>query len=307
MATNILEQQAYQIPIEVSLKPIPKSGSFDLWDKIQPGSYDHVAQLARERDFRQLDTFRSKRGLWYVFERLDHEIPNFPEGYAITHSMLGVYEGDSSKTHAVLRLSSEPFPAEQFVQGLNAISRHYIERPFVFGFPSRLMTDSLTPAAVAIVGVVAGGLSGDAYNDVANVAYYNTGKALLAGIFSGLVLPVVGHMLLYPLSEWRARRKISSLEEYFVGNAVSNVLYQEQAHIKEVTVQRELYTALQQQGYDLTPEQFLTQVYQEIPRRLINERIQEIETQHPLEQRVETSFNRIFGITRFLLENSQHA
>ena len=100
-------------------------------------------------------------------------------------------------------------------------------------------------------------------------------------------------------------RKISSLDEYICGNNVRTLLHQEYFHANEVAIQRALYAALLQEKYNLTPEQFLTHVYNALPH--LGERTEAVElkqtpSQLSLEERL--GFNQMLVSAGILLEKS---
>lgn len=242
-------------------------------------------------EFRPVAEIPAKKGTWLVQERLDYGVPNFPEGETVTHSMLAQYEpsdksGDSDRP-GLLRMSEEPFSQEDFYNDLAAVTQHYVERPLIIGFPSRIMTRRATHIVAAMLGVAIGFGSGFG-------AAAATGTPLLSAGLWGTIGETLGVFsfpavtgTLNSAAEWRARRRISALDQYFAGDKIPFVLGQERTHANHATVQRELYGVLKQKSPTLTPEAFLQHAYRQMPNALLAERIKEVEQQQIRQQQPE--------------------
>jgi len=100
-----------------------------------------------------------------------------------------------------------------------------------------------------------------------------------AGIISVIAAPLssVVTMSLWGLSERRARGKIPHKDEYIVGAHAVSVLGGQRRHITTTSIQRELYSALQESGSNVTPDQFLADIYAQMPSVLVNRRKEEME------------------------------
>lgn len=137
--------------IEALQYRLPKTGYLDQHDnrgnllKEDWGFYFYDRLVFIEQmGFRQGESLSAKKGTWEIWERPFFAIPNFPEGETVIHSSLGEYRrwGNEGPSHngAILRMSYEPVPKEEFIQDLASFTKYYIERPWVWGFLSRLMT-----------------------------------------------------------------------------------------------------------------------------------------------------------------------
>lgn len=74
-----------------------------------------------------------------------------------------------------------------------------------------------------------------------------------------------------------ARKQISHLDQYVAGEGIKWTLEGEHYHNVKVIIQKELYQALQQEGANLTPDQFLNKIYGQIPAGLLQQRHAEVE------------------------------
>ena len=260
------ETEAYKPPRPSSLKHSYRLRA-DLTGKDNSGDLSSLADLASDLGFNRVPGFGTKKGSWELFDRPFHEVPNFPEGETAINSSLALYKRDDVVTQAVLRTSTEAYTDAELVDDLDAITKHYIERPRLFGFPSKEGTTIRNTFSTLVIGTV--------ITDA--IGYQLTGQVINLGAFVGELSAPAIHGAGWLLGEMKAKRSISDLDQYTVGSNVENALQGEQAHVLQVAVQRELYQALRQDGAELTPDQFLEKIYGQMPTTLLQRRREEIE------------------------------
>ncbi len=224
-----------------------------------------IRDISLLKDFQGIKTHHTKKGVWDIYSRPEYGVSNFPEGETSIHSMLALYERKGETQHAILRSSTSPIDEQQFMQDLDAFTRHYTERPFIFGFPSKLTTFYNQIQAFAYMAVGAGiGLG--------TVSLTNpSGLYTPLGVLIGMVAVPAVFMTANVLSEKRAKNKISAPGQYFTGDTAKRVLSLEKEHSNVTAIQRELYRALQEENQELTPERFLTHGYERMHDDLIQE------------------------------------
>lgn len=240
-------------------------------DVTRPHNLNDLPEVARELGFFRIADFPTKRSQWQVFDRPEHDVPNFPDGTTRISSTLAVYDTAGELTHAILRTSRQPYPVEEFTKDLAAFTKHYIERPRLLGFPSQELTRMRTVSIALAVGVVS----------MSAVDYYAIHSLQGSIVNAGSILGEIGGPAIYgtlwALSERRARRSISHPEQCVAGNSAKWTLEGERSHNVAVVIQKELYQVLQQEGANLTPDQFLKKIYGQIPAALIERRHAEAE------------------------------
>ncbi|MCL5784467.1 MAG: hypothetical protein M1142_03895 [Patescibacteria group bacterium] len=268
MQTTI-ENQAYRPPEQYNTL----ANSWIKKDLLTLGSFNNLPQIAEELGFSKTTDIPTKKSRWQIFNRPDYDVPNFPDGSTRINSTLAVYGIDEGLIHAILRTSPESYPTEEFEKDLAAFTKHYIERPRLLGFPSKELTTMRNVLTSVFVGTAT----------LSVVDYYTINSMHAAGIIPniGSILGEIGgpsiYGTLWALSERHARRQISHPEQYVAGDTVRSTLQNERSHNIRVDSQRELYQALQQEGADLSPDQFLETIYDRIPDPLIDQRYKEIE------------------------------
>lgn len=278
-------------PVEQAAYHVPKPGhdsnyyylsnSYSFRRDVTNGGYDnnpylykHLPILAQEIGLRSDNDVPTRHGTWHIYEGLDLAIPNFPDGDTRVNEALALYERDGNLTNAILRVQPgndrEPFTAEDLAEDLEAFTKYFIERPRYFGFPSGILTQAKTHALIYstfIPGAVIGFFAfPEGSRESASIVGMVAGP-LSSGVTAGL----------WGLAERRARGKIPHKDEYMSGNHVAVVLVQQKEHIVQTSIQRELYSALQQRGTTLTPDQFLNDIYAQMPSVLVSKRKEEIE------------------------------
>lgn len=286
---STVEKEAYKPPSE-NYDSLARSRH--LRDDItEPGNFDDLPQIAEELGFQRVtpSLLTRKPRHWQVWVRPNHDVPNFPDGATRVSSTLAIYDNTrmaiinripviSDKpvelrfTHAILRTSREPYSPDECARDLDAFTRHYIKRPRILGFPSQ----ELTKLRYAFVALGAGMVLGV-------VADYHTVQSVPPGSANNFGAPIGGMagLALYvaaaALGERHASRQISDLKQYIAGDGAREVLLGERHHVVRVAIQRELYQVLQQEGVNLTPDQFLHKIYEQIPPALVNKRHAEVE------------------------------
>jgi len=228
----------------------------------------------------------SRKGTWYIFDRFDHQIPNFPEGGTTIDAMLGIYDKGEREVNVVLRVSSHAFFIEQFREDLDTFSRYYIDRPSDLRLPSRFIS-----SRSGVISFAAGGAAIGAAM-FASIASREGGYPALAailGLMPGAILGLIPEVVLYQLSEGYAKRKIYNLDQYMAGQHVPDYLRQEQSHINNVLIQREVYSTLQAEGIDMTPDDFLGKIYTYMPAPLVQARVREMAQVRQSNQQTEQS------------------
>lgn len=238
----------------------------------EPGHFYDLSQVAQELGFLRVNDFPTKRAVWQVYDRPNHDVPNFPEGATRISSTLAVYDTDSELTHAILRTSREPYPVDEFNRDLAAFTKHYAERPRLLGFPSQELAGKWRNLFIALTAGTIG---------MGAIDYYTIQSIPGSVINIGAILGEIGgpsaYAALWGLSERHARRSISDLEQYTAGDSAQSTLQGERYHNVTVDIQRELYQTLLQEGADLSPDQFLEKIYGQIPQALVTKRHAEIE------------------------------
>lgn len=270
-----VDSEAYKLPTQHDSLNGSYRLRFDLQE--QQGFFSDLPQAAQELGFVRMADFSTKETVWQIYDRPDHPVPNFPDGETTISSTLALYAPEQGYSRALLRASTKSYyPWDEWMEDLDAFTRHFVERPRLLGFPSKAMTDILIYPAAALGGVILGGAA--AYLTTSpelwtNATYGTTPGAAIAVIISGF---------LHNISERYARKQISDLTQYFGGDNARNVLYGEKRHRITVEVQKELYAALQKEGVSLEPDQFLENIYGQLPSSLVLKRHAEIEqAKHP--------------------------
>lgn len=262
-----IEGEAYKPPADYSTL----ARSWGLRDSItEAGRFDDLPQTALEMGFRRTEDFPTKRAVWQVYDRPKHEVRNFPDTGTVINSTLAVRENEGELTHAILRTSLEPYTSGEFARDLEAFTKYYVERPRLLGFPSEVLTKGETHVVIFLGGIPVGGAIG----------YLISGGDFTAAILGALIgetIPASITASLWGLSERHARRQLSALDQYTSGDGARNTLYDERHHEIEVAVQRELYSAIQQEGVNLAPDEFLNKIYGQTPQVLVQKRHAEIE------------------------------
>lgn len=239
-----------------------------------PRRYENLPILAQEIGLRSDKDVSTRHGVWHIYEGSDLAIPNFPTGDTRVNEALALYERDGNLTNAILRLqlgrTQEPFTVENLADDLEAFTKYYIERPHLRGFPSEVLTQGKTHMAIFLGGIPVGGAIG----------YLVSGGDFTAASFGALIgetVPASITASLWGLAEKRARGKIPHKDEYISGDSAAGVLAGQKEHIVQTSIQRELYSALQQRGTTLTPDQFMSDIYAQMPSVLVSKRREEIE------------------------------
>lgn len=258
-----VEGEAWKAPEGYS--SLAHSWRFD--DVIRPAHFNDLPQLARELGFAKVTKLPTKRSGWQVFARPEYDVPNFPEGATRVSSSLGIYGTGEELTRAILRTSPEPHPVREFEKDLASLTKHYIERPRLLGFPSVELTRIGHVFTALAVGVIGGDAAG----------YYMGGDIVNLGAVLGEMGGPAVYGVAWGLAERHARRSISHREQYTAGESVKWTLEGERYHNVKVAIQKELYQALQQEGASLSPDQFLDKIYGQIPEALIERRHAEVE------------------------------
>jgi hypothetical protein len=214
---------------------------------------------------------KGRKGNWIVLSRPNHITPEFPEGETEHSYSLGIYEREEKMSAAVLRVTDDPLDPETFAQDLENITKFYAERPKIFGYPSKLSSAS-TAVFTHMFGAM--GLTG--------LVTHMLG-APLEGVMASLIpSQIVGATLGVQnmlFSEKFAKKGVGNLDQLYTGFNVEHLLDCEHSHALRVSVQRELYRLLQEDGREVSPEDFLQNVYPQIPSLLLTERRKELELQ----------------------------
>lgn len=279
MATPV-EQAAYHIP-EPDHYSNYLSSSYSFRRDVTKGGYgnnprryENLPILAKEIGLRSDKDVPTRHGTWHIYEGIDLAIPNFPDGDTRVNEALALYERGGNLTNAILRLQPghdrEPFTVEDLADDLEAFTKYYIERPRFFGFPSEILTQAKTHLLIYLTFIPGVAIGLFAFPEGIRESTSYVGMA--AGPLSSAVT-----VSLWYLAERRARGKILHKDEYMSGDNAAGVLAQQKEHIVQTSIQRELYTALQQRGTTLRPDQFLNDIYAQMPCVLVNKRKEEIE------------------------------
>lgn len=259
-----VDSETYKIPERYGTL----ADSYRLKELTEPGRFNDLPQLALGLNFQKVvDYFPTRRSGWQVFDRQNHDVPNFPDGATRVNSVLAVYGKEGNSTHAVLRTSKEPHSLVESLSDLEAFTKHYIERPSLLGLPSKGLTGLKVVFGSLALGIVAVDAAG----------YYISGEVFNLGALAGEAAGATFGGGLWAFSEMRGRRSISDLGQYTAGDGAKHTLLGERYHCVQVDIQRELYAELLQQYPDLTPDRFLDKIYGQIPKALVNRRHAEVE------------------------------
>src|SRR5687767_10729547 len=98
-----VENQAYKPPEGYST--LAYGGHMSVVTKL--GDFSELPQLALDLGFHKRTDFSTKKAAWHVYNRPNHEVPNFSHDSTRISSTLAVYEEDDGLTHALLRTSKE--------------------------------------------------------------------------------------------------------------------------------------------------------------------------------------------------------
>lgn len=246
-----------------------------------PRRYENFPLLAQEIGLRRDNDVPTRHGTWHIYEGIDLAIPNFPDGNTRVNEALALYERDGNLTNAILRLQpgrvQEPFTVEDLANDLEAFTKYYVERPGLVGFPSKALTEGKNHWIVCFGGMPLGAVVGWMANFYPDTWQYSSEFAsAVLGAYAGPITATIT-AIIWGLSEKRARGKIPHKDEYMRSDNAAEVLAGQKEHIVQTSIQRELYSALQQRGTTLTPDQFLNDIYAQMPFILVNERKKEIE------------------------------
>ncbi|MDO8619581.1 MAG: hypothetical protein Q7R49_06655 [Candidatus Daviesbacteria bacterium] len=282
--------ETYKVPEADTLIQRVYSSNEILADVAKDFDFTPQARRAQQLGFKESTDWSMKKGHWRVFERFNHQVPNFPEGETTTHSLLAFYDGQRPFQHAILRtrVSMGVLPGtymHEFHGDVEKITNFYVERA---DFPKFPITGN--EVGLSWFGSVVSG--GAIFSQIPKfLDSSGSGEVILAtlgGLITGEVVPfaILG---MNKLLEKGLKAKLSDLTEYSVGQQVSNVLYHEDNYISEVKLQRELYKAIQDKGISLDSEEFLRNVYDTLAvGPLAEERLEEIKAEMGGDMRTES-------------------
>ena len=257
---SILEAQAY--------KPYPVTHpSFNPQDLLRRRDYNLVPGMAKRLGFQPNGTLEAQNTNWDLYVLNNLKVPNFGVGATVINSRIAVVEQGDENPYAVMRISDRIIPEPGFRRDLEAFTRFYIERPKFFGIPSRIFhsrESTITLSLVTAAGLVAGGAL--AYSATGDVFLGLTGSAVGAWVVLLTTMVAMGW------GEKRASKSISHTNEYVTGFHIENALNTLEDHIVDTGVKRELHVKLEEQGFRMTPERFVEEVYSAIPEDLKNKR-----------------------------------
>lgn len=218
MRTNSVESRTYQ----------PTQSVFDdPGNLIEPADFNDLPPLAQQLGFTDIGEIPTPRSRWKIFNRSGYPEANFADQLSFadkpsmaTYSTLAVY-GDPDLTHAVMRTSEKKYPLEEFRKDLAAFTKYYVERPQIWGFPSRQLTRMEHVFTAFVAGTIIG-IIGD-YNlaVIPNEFIINPGLTLGGAAAASL------QAALWQLAERRARHSISNSEQYSAGEQAANILREE--------------------------------------------------------------------------------
>lgn len=208
---------------------------------------------------------KTKRGAWNLYKRLNHEVPNFPGGPTVLHSWLALYsETAKDYTSAVLWQSEAPNEIEmpELTRDLNTLTSYCIERSIWRSF--LIGEDPMLLLVYAVVGMAVG-LSLDAIqNGISDMQ--NALNGTLGGAGLAVASVVYGSRM-----DKRTGAKIPWLNEYVAGNNIWRRFNDEADHTMRARAQEAVYSALVPKYPSLDPELFLSEVYSQIPPRLLED------------------------------------
>ncbi len=281
MSRELVEQQRYNLPeTDYSDSNETLSSSFNRRRLIKPThwqNYSNLHDLAQNLALKKTPDLNTPKAIWRMYRKGNLTVPNFASPDTRASVELALYEVpdlrfesiDSSTpykaTNALLRLSPDYQPQSKFRDDVAALSKYYIERPLVRGIPNKLHDLPQYLIAGLALGIGSGLLSD-----------YATGRTMSEGVFIGNIAGPTIAALTYALIEKYASSHISNLGDYRANAAASSALHQIDQHITKVSIQRELYSSLADVHIDRSAEEFLADIWPQIPSSLIEKREEEI-------------------------------
>ncbi len=240
--------------------------------------YSGLHRVAENLALVKSPDLKTPQATWKMYRKSNLAVPNFEAPDTVACAELALYEVPDTRFEdedcsapkisrsAVLRLCEKYQPRNGFYDDIEAITKYYVERPRFRGLPNKLHGMSQYLFTGLGIGLGSGMV----------VDYALTGQVLGgAAILGELAGPAVG-ALGYVLIEKYASSHVSDLNNYRANSDASSALHDIEQHITRISIQRELYSALQDVKIDRTPEQFLEDVWPQIPSKLVEKRKEEM-------------------------------
>lgn len=267
MATETLEK----VPHKRFVLPHPLSGEQNIRTALKEEVYLPEKAFGFLRVSTPLGSTGGDKGVWNISERPNYTTPIVLEleGDITTHTMLGIYDRGKTENSVVLRVSDEPIDPNEFKSDLKAFTKHYIHRPWIWGFPSRLLTDWRGQ----IAGLVAGTAAVTAVSSMLAAPEGRTDAAML-GLMTGITVTTCALLALDLWSERFAKRRVANLDQYMAGSSAVQYLTQERARVNDLLTERDFDAALKTSGIAIEPS-LCDQIYREMPQSLVRARLDE--------------------------------
>jgi hypothetical protein len=253
---QVLEQEKYKLPPSVLFSHNTSLHKQVAEDKSSKNlSLQDVKEKALSVGFvEESRIFVTKNGKWDILKRMNYEMPHFPKGHTTIDSMLGIYTSwIDDANNFVLRTSNNQFSEDEFYGNLETLADSYMERS---SFESEIMRNLLIGAA--ITGLVSGTIA-------TIVSPYIIPDTPFFSIGFGVNMGLAGFMgcgISYLFSK-RMSQDSKLPEGEIVGgvNYAKQILSHDAAHLSRVAFKKEVYEKLRNDGLDITPELFITKIY----------------------------------------------
>lgn len=283
----VVAQQHYKFPSGYVLL----GNNNTLERELSPTDLSGLDQLAEEIGFKETgNLITARRGSWDIYERRDYEMPGFPEGSTTVHAMLGLYGTEKGTSQALLRISGERFGDDEFYANIQKLTRKYIERPRVFGFPSKA-SSSLSGFVYSMLAGITVGAGIGYLGDLGN-------EWIAVGAIMGEISAPAIYGVQYALGNRYAKSGLP-FDELVAGNSVEGVLEADKFYQSVVPVKKELYNRLKDEGLIDTPQEFIENVYnRNVWPGLVELRLQERRAEEQGKKTVADALERMVNVVR---------
>lgn len=210
----------------------------------------------------------SKGGSWTPYYRAGYKVKNFAAESTVTHSAVALRRRSSTARpkEVIARVSTKPFGYTEFIKDLGELYQAFFERPLIMGIRPRLFRETETP----IIGA-AGMMAGAAVSYLAGA----DGVALLGAMVGTGVVLESGNWVGLKLGERELQKRVPNLAEYWTQKDAIEIIKGQEAHIVEAQIKTEIYSDVFK-GTRVTIEDFLNDIYGQLPDEIVEARRKEI-------------------------------
>jgi hypothetical protein len=196
------------------------------------GSAGYLVVQPTHLAFNLTDQIYNQDNFWQIYQASNLAVPNFPDGYTTINAQVGLYNPDQGFR----------FREDKVEQVILRISESPIDPDEFKGDLESFTKLFIQRPAVGVDAFVGG----------------------VTRLLGGMGIPI--------LPEKLARRRIPDLGKYMAGESASSALDEMKQHYSTVTLQKDLYRQLREEGFNLSADQFLEEIYEGLPSELISER-----------------------------------